>query len=63
VKTVSPQTVRLANGPTDEAEEFTYLESVVSTTGGIDQDVNPNPMTLILFPFPFHMCIMCRVGR
>ena len=39
VKTVSPDTVRLTNGPIDEVEQFTYLGSVVSTTGGTDQDV------------------------
>ena len=29
----------LTKGPIEEVEEFTYLGSVVSTTGGTDQDV------------------------
>ena len=39
VKAVSPQAVMLTKGPIEEVEEFTYLGSVVSTTGGTDQDV------------------------
>jgi len=31
--------VMLTKGPVEEVEEFTYLGSVVSTTGGTDQDV------------------------
>ena len=39
MKTISPQTIRLANGRIDEIEEFTYLWNVVSTTSGSDRDV------------------------
>ena len=39
VKALSPQAVMLTKGPIAEVEEFTYLGSVVSTTGGTDQDV------------------------
>jgi len=39
VKTVSPQRVVLTKGPAEEMEEVTYLGSVVSITGGTDQDV------------------------
>jgi len=38
-KTVSPQRVVLTKETIDEVGEFTYLGSVVSTTGGTDQDV------------------------
>jgi len=37
--TLSPQKVMLTKGPVEEVVEFTYLGSVVSTTGGTDQDV------------------------
>ena len=37
VKAVSPQAVMLTKGPIEEVEEFTYLESVVSTTGGAER--------------------------
>jgi len=39
VKTVSPQRFTLTKGPIEEVEEFTYLGSVVSNTGDIDQDI------------------------
>ena len=39
MKTASSQAVTLANGPVEEVEEFTYLGSIVSTTGGTEQDV------------------------
>jgi len=39
MKTVSQWRVMLTKGPIEEVEEFTYLGSVVSTTGGTDQDV------------------------
>ena len=38
VKANNSQTVTLANGSIDEVEEFAYLGSVVSNTGGTDQD-------------------------
>jgi len=39
VKTVSPQGVMMTQRLIEEVEEFTDLGSVVSTTGGTDQDV------------------------
>jgi len=39
VKTVSIRRVMLTEEPVEEVEKFTHLWSVVSTTGGTDQDV------------------------
>ena len=39
MKTNSSHRVTLATGSTDDVQEFTYLESVVSTTEGTDQEV------------------------
>jgi len=38
VKTDSSRTVTLAKGSIEEIKEFTYLGSVVSTTGGTEED-------------------------